>query len=130
MMWAMAKTDPSDVGRRLRAIMVELGYRKPADFAAALDIVPAAVSNWMSGYNLPKLQTAAKLVELIPDLTLDWIYLGDEARLPRGLADRLRIRVIAFEQGLEVPVVAPDPVTPKVRAVRPRPRACRKMGAI
>ena len=121
----MGKSDPATVGVRLRAVMVELGFSNSSDFAAALGTAPSAASNWMNGYNMPNLQTLRRLLELLPDLTLEWLYFGEESKMPKALVLRLDIRIKAWEQGLDVPVAIPEPRPVTVRAVRPRRRPTR-----
>lgn len=79
------------VGKRLRALMLELNLGTIDDFAKLLGAERSAVSGWVNGYNLPRIPSMARLMALHPGLTLDWIYLGVPDGLPMRLATRLQV---------------------------------------
>jgi hypothetical protein len=64
----------------------------------------------------------AVLIERVPGLTLDWIYLGSPNNMPMGLV----IKLTALVEGEVVPVVAPEPA-PKVEGRR---KASRKKATV
>lgn len=114
----MADLDPVSVGKRIRSLL------KRADLsienaAAHLGVHRNAVSNWINGYNMPQVGLIYDLIRLVPGVTLEWVYLGDDRMLPAPLARELgcgpplsdkaarelAILIEAERQGLPVPQV-------------------------
>lgn len=104
----MREIDSKRVGERLRALQKHLELVTVDAFAAAVGAERSATSNWLHGYNLPRVPQMARLIDLVPGLTLDWIYLGKADALPVKLA----IKLEALLEGMEVPVVSPEPASP------------------
>jgi transcriptional regulator with XRE-family HTH domain len=75
--------------KRLKQLWRTDGYATSAKFAKALGISPARLSNAENGYPL-SIEVARLIKNLIPGVTLDWLYDGDEAGLAVALRDRLR----------------------------------------
>jgi hypothetical protein len=101
----MAEVDARLVGQRLRALQKYLELDNVNLFADAVKYERSAASNWLNGYNLPRVPQMAVLIDRIPGLTLDWIYLGSPNNMPMGLV----IKLTALVEGEVVPVVAPEP---------------------
>lgn len=99
----MAKPNPKDVGRRLRALMLdpELSIETVEDFAKTLGAGRGAASAWVNGYNFPRVPSMARLLELYPGLTLDWIYLG----VPDAVPMKVFIRLQALLERVPFPLV-------------------------
>jgi len=125
----MDKTDPRLIGVRIRAVMRKLDLQID-DLAQELKVHRNAVSNWIHGYNQPKIELAYKLIKLLPGLTLEWIYLGDDQMVPGPLARELSILIVAHEQGLELPASEPEPEAPRPSPAKTRyPAASRRLAS-
>ena len=125
----MDKTNPRLIGGRIRAVMRKLGLQID-DLAHVLGVHRNAVSNWVNGYNQPKIELTYKLIKLIPGVTLEWIYLGDDQMVPGPLARELSTFIVAHEQGLDVPASEPEPESPRPSPVKTRyPTASRRMAS-
>lgn len=112
----MAEIDRVGLGRRLRAIMAHLEIGTVREFAEAMGVERGVVSNWINAAtsgNPPPVPYMLRLLELERDLTLDWIYTGNPARLPTSLS----IKLTALVDGMVVPDSHPDPEVP----ARPSP---------
>lgn len=121
MVAAMPEADAKLTGKRLRAIQRYLKLDTVDDFGEAVRAERSAASNWLNGYNFPRVPSMALVMELIPGITLDWIYLGVADAMPLGLAIKLQ----ALEEGEKVPPVVPEPASvPKAAARR---RAAHKL---
>jgi transcriptional regulator with XRE-family HTH domain len=83
------------IGNRLRWSRLALGFKQQVDICRKISDDPdftASWNNWEKGRTRPGVDNAILLVKLF-GLTLDWIFLGDDRRLPRELADEIdRIR--------------------------------------
>ena len=94
------------VGRRLRVARLGLG-RSAADMCRELDISEQTWSQWENGKRLLDVLVAIRLKERY-SITLDWLYDGDPAGPPPGLAEWVRRgttaeRDIATPQSTETP---------------------------
>ena len=94
------------VGRRLRVVRLGLG-KSAADMCRELGTTDRAWSQWENGKRLLDILVAIRLKERY-GVTLDWLYDGDPARLPLGLAEWVRRgtaaeRVLAGRQSTETP---------------------------
>ena len=99
--------NPKDVGLRLRAGLRKLGLSIEAG-SRALGVPRNVLSNWVNGYVLPKHASVRELTLLLPGLTMEWIFWGDDRLVPGPLARELAIFTEAFRQKLELPEEAPD----------------------
>jgi predicted RNase H-like HicB family nuclease len=79
----------TEIARRLRQLQTTERLNGAA-FSKRLGISPNRWSNYLSGSALPR-DTAIALVETIPGLTLDWIYLGRRGGLTTMLDRRLEM---------------------------------------
>jgi len=79
----------SPIARRLRAIMLAENIPSQEAFAAKLGIDKKRMNNPMVGYPL-SIDLAQRIKLVVPGMTRDWLYDGDEAGLPVSLRDRLR----------------------------------------
>lgn len=105
MVAVMAKQNPvtiQGVAKRLTAVRKHIGLDR-TPFAAWLGVNRTAYFNWEAGVkgNFPAEEAMARLCELVPSLTLDYIYRGKMS----FLKDDLALRLAAFEAG-------DDPNTP------------------
>jgi transcriptional regulator with XRE-family HTH domain len=75
--------------KRLKQLWKTDGYTTSARFAEALGISAARLSNAENGHPL-SIEVARLIKNLIPGVTLDWLYDGDEAGLTVALRKRLR----------------------------------------
>jgi transcriptional regulator with XRE-family HTH domain len=66
--------------------------RSQAELCRLASVSPTAFSNWLNG-SRPQLDQAIKLCDAY-DLTLDWIYFGDERWMPHEIIDTYRKIVI------------------------------------
>jgi hypothetical protein len=78
----------SPVAQRLRQLRAALGEENAAAFARRLGITEARWHNFENGYPLSN-EVAIRLVQSVPGLTLDWLYLGATAGLGLDMAVRL-----------------------------------------
>lgn len=63
------------VSRRLRAVMTAFQIESYPEMAEICDASKSSVSNWVQGYNLPRVPEMIRLCERT-GITLDWIYRG------------------------------------------------------
>ncbi len=91
----MAKVVRAEVARRLRAVRAELGL-SPAQMAERLGVGRTTYYNWEAENpakpNFPAEEAMAELCDLLPGLTLDYIYRGRMDAVPTSLAIRLTAR--------------------------------------
>lgn len=89
----MAKKDPAgkdaELAQRLRAVMAAEDIKTQKEFAAKLGVETKRLNNALVGYTL-SVELAQKIKRLVPGMTRDWLYDGDEDGLPVSLRDRLR----------------------------------------
>lgn len=76
------------IGRRLLATRTAIGLNQ-RQFAQRAKVAPNTYNQWERGSSRPRLDEAIRLVDEY-DITLDWIYLGDQRRLAYELIDALR----------------------------------------
>lgn len=90
------------VARRLAAIRNHMGMEKPA-FAAWLGVNRTKYANWENteSGNFPASEDMARLCDMIPSMTLDYIYRGRFGSLQTDLA----LKLAAWEND-------DDPTTP------------------
>lgn len=95
-------TDNSEVARRLAILRYVVAGGNQTAFAKRLDIEVKRWNNFERGLPLSK-PIAFDLVKKIPGLTLDWLFLGEEAglsvKLQRELADAGKV-ITAESDGL------------------------------
>jgi transcriptional regulator with XRE-family HTH domain len=103
----MEKPIPQEVGLRMRGILRKLGLSVPAA-AAELGMSRERLNNSVSGYVLPRQETVYGLQKMLPGITLEWVYFGNDRLVPGQLARELGIFVEAARQRLELPVVLPE----------------------
>lgn len=105
----MRVVDKKVVGRRLRAVSRELGYKSTTALAAYLGVERGAADAWLHGRAFPPVPSITKLIDE-HGITLDWLFYGD----PAGLTYAMGIRLHGLMDGLEVPEAEPG-----VAEVRP-----------
>lgn len=79
------------IAHRLALTRQALGYQK-GDFAAAAGIANNTYTQYESATNMPDMERANMLCDRYR-LTLDWIFRGDTASLPR----ETRIAIVALQ---------------------------------
>ena len=77
-----------EVCRRLLDLRAVLNLSRPADFISATGFSKTRVSNWDNFNSRPDL-AAGILMARKWGVTLDWLFLGNPAGLPRDLAEKL-----------------------------------------
>lgn len=96
----MVKIVRADVVRRIRAVREELGL-EPPEMAARLNTARTTYLNWEAinpaKPNYPGKEAMAAIRELIPGLTLDYLYLGNLDAVPMALAIRLTARELGLD---------------------------------
>jgi transcriptional regulator with XRE-family HTH domain len=90
----MAIVDKTAVGKRLKAVRLASGIERK-EFVTRLGIGFADWNNYEDARMLVPPLSAGKLVELVPGLTLDYIYLGRT----NGLDADLHRKLIEAEAG-------------------------------
>jgi hypothetical protein len=87
----MAKPEPSKqdlaVAQRLKRLR-QAEAKNAAEFAARLGLAPPRWYNFEAGFPLPR-DVAIKIVQTVPGVTLDWIYLGRREGLTVAMAQKL-----------------------------------------
>ncbi|MFK4047265.1 helix-turn-helix domain-containing protein [Roseomonas mucosa] len=94
------------IARRIRAVMAELDMSR-RDLAKALGVGENSLGNWLSDgkkASKPAEEAMIRLCEMLPGLTMDYLYRGKLDFVPMALAIRLK----GWEQG-EVPDRHPSP---------------------
>lgn len=92
---APVKLSQADIARRLQAVRDEIGASN-ADMARRLGVTRTRFLHWISdgeSANFPAEEAMAALCDLVPGLTLDFIYRGKLDAIPHALAIRLQARV-------------------------------------
>lgn len=84
----MAVVDKAAVGKRLKAIRLASGIERK-EFVTQLGVGFADWNNYEDARMLVPPLTAGKVVDLVPGLTLDWIYLGRSNGLDADLHGKL-----------------------------------------
>jgi transcriptional regulator with XRE-family HTH domain len=74
--------------QRLRTLRKVLEFETAAAFAGRLGISPSRLSNVENGAPLGK-DIAFRIVQRVPGMTLDWLWLGRPDGLPLRLAQKL-----------------------------------------
>lgn len=86
--WAMnTGRSTLDIAWRLSATLAALEINQ-TEFARRCGFTTPRVNNWLAGTAPPRLDAAHIICDKFP-VTLDWIYRGDEARLPGDLQAKL-----------------------------------------
>lgn len=111
----MQAPNAGEVGMRIRAILRKRDLTIE-DAVRYLDVPRGNLSNAINGYHLPRHALGRALVKLLPGLTLEWLYWGDDRLVPGQLARELAIFIEASRQGLELPVVREEPAEASARA--------------
>jgi hypothetical protein len=91
------KPNPKEVGLRLRAILRKLGI-SIEEAASQLEESRANFSNCINGYQLPRPEVAYELEKLLPGVSVQWIFFGDDRLLPGRLSRELSIFVEGFRE--------------------------------
>lgn len=118
------KTDPKEVGLRVRAIFRKLGL-SVEEAAEHLNEGRSNLTNCLNGYQLLRPEVAYELEKLLPGVSLQWIYFGDDRLLPAKLALDLGIFVEGFRQKIWKP--GPVPREPDAPGTQKAPRTSRKL---
>jgi len=91
------KPDPQEVGLRLRAILRKKGI-SIREAAALLEEPWSNFGNAVNGYQLPRPEVAYELEKLLPGVTVQWIFFGDDRLVPGQLSRELTIFVEGFRE--------------------------------
>lgn len=116
------KPNPQEVGLRLRAILRKLGI-SIREAAALLDEPWSNFGNTINGYQLPRPEVAYELEKLLPGVTVQWIFFGDDRLVPGQLSRELSIFVEGFREKIwRQEAVPKEPEAPeRVRKPAARP---------
>jgi len=98
-------SDNSEVARRLMVLRQVVAGENQTAFAARLGMEMKRWNNFERGYALSK-EIAFLIVQKIPGVTLDWLWLGNEGGLPIKLQRELAEAEKLIRARSEVP---PDP---------------------
>ena len=79
----------SPVAQRLRRLRASMGYKTQEPFAEYLGLEHKRYVNFENGLPL-SLSAALQIVQKVPGVSMDWLYLGREDALSVSLAARLR----------------------------------------
>lgn len=80
---------PAAIGRRLEITREALEIKTQREFAQRAGIEPNAYNQWKQGRGRPDLDQAIRLADTY-DISLDWIYFGDQRRLAFEIIDAVR----------------------------------------
>ena len=95
-------SDNSQVARRLKVLRQVVAGENQTAFAARLGMEMKRWNNFERGYPLSK-EIAFLIVQKVPGVTLDWLWLGNESGLPLKLqrelaeAERLLLQKVQAE---------------------------------
>ena len=92
---AQPKITQAAIARRLQAIRDEIGTSN-ADLARRLGVARTRFLHWITdseSANFPAEEAMVELCDLMPGLTLDFIYRGKLDAIPHALAIRLEARL-------------------------------------
>lgn len=83
-------SSPAAVARRIERLMecFKIGKESDTKFAARYGFSQSRWSNYKNSIRLPSIQSAIELREAFR-VTLDWIYLGETAGLPRDVYEAI-----------------------------------------
>jgi hypothetical protein len=96
----MSDHENNQTSERLKLIRAVAGFETAGALAIKLNVGPQRLQAFENGFQL-SLNLALQLVELVPGLTLDWLYLGRTNGLSAGLLlqlERQRYRQRRQEQ--------------------------------
>jgi hypothetical protein len=79
----------SPVARRLRLLRSSLFGEDCTQFARRVGISTQRMNNFENGYPL-SIEAANRICAVVPGMSLDWLYRGDERALPMVMLDKLR----------------------------------------
>ena len=78
----------TQIAERLRITREALGLNQ-VNFTRKANVSKTAYNAYERGHERPSIDSAVRLCDA-HRLSLDWIYRGDDSRLPAGLADAIR----------------------------------------
>ena len=93
---AQRASDLDSIGRRLTASREAQGLRI-TDLAANSGVAKNTISNWEAGDRRPSLDQVALVLPIL-NITLDWVYFGDDA----GLDWKIRESILKYLSEQEV----------------------------
>ncbi len=120
MVSSMTDHDEKAVGRRLRAVKNELGYKTTQTFAMFLGAERVTVDAWLNGRAFPPVRYLGPL--RAEGITLDWLFYNDPSSM--GYARAIRLQA-AMDGDAVPPAEAREPEVPVVEVASPevaRPR--------
>lgn len=86
------KPDPKEVGIRVRAVLLKLGVSME-EAANELGESRQNLSNVLNGYQLPSHGVAYELEKILPGVTVQWVFFGDDRMVPAKMARELAVFV-------------------------------------
>jgi transcriptional regulator with XRE-family HTH domain len=81
-----------ELGARIKAAMLERGYKSAAALADAMQVEGSRVRNWANGHGRPTVDQGI-VIKRVLGVTLDWLYEGDPDGVPYALYIRLAARI-------------------------------------
>lgn len=82
------KGKESPVSQRVRRIRELMGYQNATAFCARYNLDYKRWKNYENGYAMPT-DAAVQLCQIVPGLTLDWLFRGRLEGMPLDLIQRL-----------------------------------------
>lgn len=79
---------PDQVGRRITMLRRVLGM-KQSEFADVCGFQRGELAAWESGGRRPSIQKASQITARYPEITLDWLFLGDPRHMTVDMMERL-----------------------------------------
>ena len=92
--WGMARRalgaeqSAEQIGLRLKALRLALGFEKAKEFAETFGASPQQLSNYENGENRPDVWQMIHMAMAHPGVSLDWIYLGRPDAMSYDLAKK------------------------------------------
>lgn len=71
----MENSENQEIGNRLKTIFLSLGTT-PKKVAESLGVTPSRIHNLTLGYSLPSFLTVSSLLELYPNINLEYLFTG------------------------------------------------------
>lgn len=78
------------IGRRLWLIRMALGFEDQGEYCAEINISQPGYSQAETGTQRMGINSLMKICLRFPEISLDYIFLGRDALMPRGILDKIK----------------------------------------
>lgn len=84
------------VGTRIKLLRLALGFRKASDFAKFIGVEKSRLSNVETGGVGLSPDFARKIITKIPEVSIDYLWLGDQRFLTFELRQKIEVAAAEF----------------------------------